>query len=189
MTDTLLPTSTDQHADLAMTEYARQSFHLARGKNGRRGELVEQGSTRALWCRRTDTTMRSLLCAVLDADPSDPALASRLLAEHRPDGAIIRRIGATAAAPGLRLRGGTLFLSLGTMETREILPLADDFETFVASLGRATRTHIRSSLRQFARSGLHHSMIVGEQIVAGEDLVSLAERNIPKPVPRRFLAE
>ncbi len=189
MPDALTPISSDERADLAMTEYARQSFHLARGSQGRRGELAEQGITRALWCRRTDTTMRSLLCAVLDAEPNDPALASRLLAEHRPDGAIIRRIGATAAAPGIRLRRGTLFLSLGTMETREILPLVDDFESYVASLGRATRTHIRSSLRQFARSGLRHSMIVGEQTVAGEELLSLAERNIPKPVPRRFLAE
>ena len=189
MPDALTPTSPDRRADLAMTEYARQSFHLARGKNGRRGEFAGQGDTRVLWCRRTDTTMRSLLCAVIEAGQTDTDLVGRLLAEHRPDGAIIRRIGATATSPALRLRRGTLLLSLGTVETREILPLADDFESFVASLGRRTRTHIRSSMRQFLRSGLRHSVIIGEQTVASEELSSLAERNIPKPVPRRFLAE
>jgi len=189
MPDPLIPHPPDERTDLAMTEYARQSFHLARGSLGQRGELAEDGTIRALWCRRTDTTMRSLLCAVLDSESGDPALVDRLLAEHRPDGTIIRRIGATNAAPGLRLRRGSLFLSLGTMETREILPLGDDFESFVAALGRATRTHIRSSVRQFARSGLGHSVIVGEQIIASQELWSLAERNVPKPVSNRFLAE
>lgn len=189
MQDALTHTPPDARAALAMSEHARQSFHLARGGSGGRGELVEHGVTRALWCRRTDTTMRSLLCAIIEAGQTDSDLVDRLLAEHRPDGAIIRRIGATAAKPGLRFRRGTLRLSLGTIETHEILPLADAFKSFVGSLGRRTRTHIRSSLRQFEHSGLRHSVIVGEQTAASEELSSLAGRNIPKPVPRRFLAE
>jgi hypothetical protein len=189
MHDTLTPPPAGDRAALTMAEYARQSFHLARGDNGGRGELAEHDVIRALWCRRTDTTMRSLLCAIIDAGQADTDLIGRLLAEHRPDGAIVRRIGATSVTPGLRIRGGTLLLSLGTIETREILPLADQFTSFVSALGRRTRTHIRSSLRQFERSGLRHSVIFGERTVASEDLVSLAARNIPKPVPRRFLAE
>lgn len=189
MPDTLTQALLDERAALTMSEYARQSFHLARGSTGRRGEVAEQGVPRALWCRRTDTTMRSLLCAIIEAGQTDSDLVGRLLAEHRPDGAIIRRIGATTAAPGLRLRRGSLRLSLGTIETHEILPLADSFKSFIDSLGKRTRTHIRSSLRQFDRSGLSHSVIVGERTVASEELLSLAERNMPKPVPRRFLAE
>jgi len=189
MSGSLTPASPDEHAALAMSEYARQSFHLARGKGGRRGELAEQGITRALWCSRTDTMMRSTLCAILAAGQNDSDLIGRLLAEHRPDGAIIRRIGATATKPGLRLLRGALLLSLGTIETHEILTLATEFNAFVGSLGRRTRTHIRSSLRQFERSTLRHSVIVGEQTAASEELLSLAGRNIPKPVPRRFLAE
>jgi hypothetical protein len=188
MPDVLTHPPPDERGAIEMNEYARQSFHLARGRNGCRGALAEQGVTRALWCRRTDTTMRSLLCAVIEAGQTDSALIGNLLAEHGPDGAIIRRIGATAA-PKLRLGHRALLLSLGTIETREILTLGDDFESFVASLGRSTRTHIRSSLREFVRGGLRHSVIVGEKIVAGPELLSLARRNIPKPVPQRFLAE
>lgn len=133
--------------------------------------------------------MRSLLCAIFGADQAGPELAAQLLREHRPDGAIIRRIGTTAARPGLRLRNGNLLLSLGTIENREILPLTDDFPSFLGRLGRVTRAHIRSSLRHVVRQGLHHSMNVGDKTGVSEELLSLAARNMPKPMPRRFLAE
>jgi len=194
MPDVLTHSPTTLGADsLAMAEYARQSFHLARGGAGRRGEIPADGrpddQPRVLWCRRAGAGLSSMLCAILESGPDDFALVDQLLAEHRPDGAIIRRIGALSARPGLRVRRGGLLLSMGSLKTEEILLLGEGFDSFVAGLRKVTRAHIRSSLRHATRLGVRHELIVGERTEIGETLVSLAGRNLPKPMPPRLLAD
>jgi hypothetical protein len=185
MPDAPMPSSSlDIPRTLLTAERARQSFHLARGGSGQRGEIVEGGVTRALWCRRTEAGMRSVLCAIFDAGTADG-----LLADHRADGAIIRRIGRISAKPGLRLRRGTVTLSLGTIETREILPLPATFDAFLTGLGRVTRAHLRSSLRHMERLRLRHSVTLGGKMTADEEVLSLAHRNLPKPMPLRLLSD
>lgn len=166
---------------LVLAEYARQSAHLARSGDGRRGEVAQDEVTSALWCLRTDTTMRSLLCAVFDGDGGiEGSPADQLLREHRPDGSIIRFLGASRPRRGLRVGQGGLQISLGAMETQEILPFPSEFDRFLASLGKRTRIHIRSSLRAFDNMGMLHRVILGEKIELTDEIVSLANRNVPQ---------
>jgi hypothetical protein len=177
-------------ATVLLAERARQASHLARGGSGQLGASVEGGAVRAVWCRR-DSTMRSFLGSIMsDEEAVEGGLEmERLLDEHRPDGAIIRMIGSTGPASRITLRRRALYFSLGVLEYREILPLPATFDIFLASLGRATRSHARNSLRDFDRRGFSHTLTSGQPIEITDEIRSLSERNMPSATPPHRLME
>jgi O-antigen/teichoic acid export membrane protein len=189
ISETVPPQASEAPIDpLVLAEYARQSAHLARGGMARRGNINDSGTLpRAVWCLRTDAGIRSLLCAIFPGE-DDNALAS-LFEELRPDGAIVRIIGGEPRRLGLSIRHGSLFLSLGDAEAKEYLDLPGTFDAFLSTLGKRTRTHIRSSLRDFTRRQLSHKVVFGKIDISYPETLDAAARNMPKSVTARQIAE
>jgi hypothetical protein len=73
-----------------------------------------------------------------------------VLSPSDADAIILRISGPNAAMPSghrLSVVPGYLMMLASQDETREVLPLPDNFESFVAHLGRATRRNVRSGMR------------------------------------------
>ena len=154
------------------------------------GTITREGAE-FLWCRRDRVTMRSLLASVVLIGPDErhePPLDT-LIAEFKPDSAILRVIGAPSPGGRLALRGGALFVSLGSLEYREILPLPATFEAFLGGLGKTSRAHIRSSLRDFERRGLAHSFEIDQPLALSNEMLALAADNMPRAVEARRVGD
>jgi hypothetical protein len=175
-----------------LAEYLRQSFHLFRGGGGRRGLIAAaDGSSLALWCFRPAAAMRSAHCAIFAGPAQDRlehhlATLSQILTQSAPDAASIRVLSgppplAPAAEPKFRVMQGYLLIALVPDETREVLEFPDNFEAFVAQLGKKSRSHLRSALRTFAAAGYRHEFVIGERLPLTAELLALAARNMPSP--------
>lgn len=184
------PEPPDRLAPVLLAERARQAAHLARGGHGVMGTMVRDGAE-LLWCRRDRATMRSLLASVIPAGPEgrETVPLESLLSEFKPDSAILRVIGGPTPRWRIALRRGALFVSLGAVENHEILPLPGSFDAFLAGLGKTSRAHIRSSLRDFARRGIVYSLIIDEPIRLSEELLALADHNMPRPIEARRVGD
>ncbi len=144
-----------------------------------------------MWCRRDRIALRSLLASVVLTGPgecSEPPIET-LLADFKPDSAILRVIGAPSPRGRITLRGGALFVSLGFLDYREILPLPTTFEGFLGGLGKTSRAHIRSSLRDFDRRGLVHSVEIGQPLTLSSEILALAADNGPRMIPPRRVGD
>ena len=148
-----------------------------------------------LACQYPDLGFASLHLSLFSDDPEASladadSLLRRTWALEQPDVAFLRCVGHQARIrkrcwPAL----GGLVLRTTTTEVGDFLPLPDNFEHFVESLGKKTRRNIRSSLREFADSGLRFRVNHGAFMPLGEEMVSLAERCLPVPVPLGKLAQ
>lgn len=187
-----MPVSLSNITPLILAEYARQSAHLAHGIGDRTGEVVLDGVTQALWCLRTDpdSSIRSLFVTVFASATDQPQdrLPNQLLGKYRPDCSIIRYVGGEGARRRVRLHGGSAIFAPGLQEIREILPFSREADAFFASLGKRSRMHIRSSLRDFERKGLRHNVTAGSKIELTPEILSLAARNLPNPTPAHYLS-
>jgi len=70
-----------------------------------------------------------------------------------------------------------------TSPMRELLPLADSFETMLAGLGRHTRRNIRGARRQAEDRGISFRFKAGGRLVSHSVLTMLAARTRPYGLP------
>lgn len=176
-------------------EYTRLTAHLVKRSDIARGEMANPRGDRIIWCVGSSDGVKSMACAIFRSTGSAPPddigrTLAPLIRAHRPDGMLLRVLNdVNTPPPRFLIREATLFLSQGAVDAREVLPLPDKFDAFLASLGKKTRSHIRSSLRSFAAEAYHHDFREDEPIALTEEIERFAAQNMPLPIPPLLLRQ
>ena len=147
-----------------------------------------------------EARVKLLSGVVLSQGSKDPAAATArtLAALDETEGFDIARLGlpnyrkanGSWAMMAPRRTGGKLLVLGFPKRAREILPLADSYESFLAGLGKHTRRNLRNYRKRADASGVRFALV--ETIpppALFAKIFELSAKNLPQALPRHLISE
>jgi len=147
-----------------------------------------------------EARVKLLSGVVLSPGGDDPvaATARTLAALDEIEGFDIARLGlphyrqtnGSWAMTARRRSGGKLLVLGFPKRAREILPLADSYESFLAGLGKHTRRNLRNYRKTADASGVRFALVEAAPPPAlGAKVFELSAKNLPRALPRHLISE